>query len=246
VAISHRLRLLPTQPPELLVYDETSECNYLPGRDWRLPLRLPVRSLGRAELDVRLASGDRRQGRLLYRASCPSCQACEPIRIEVGRFAPSRTQRRIHRAGKRRIETDLGPLVVDDERVRLYNLHKHGRNLARDEHDVSGEAYRLFLGESCCETFEMRYLVDERLIGVAIADRGAEALSAVYFYWDPAFAALSPGTFSILEQIELCRRWGMRWLYLGLYIAECSPMSYKNRFHPHERLIGDAWRRFER
>ncbi|MCY0987962.1 hypothetical protein OV203_12560 [Nannocystis sp. ILAH1] len=37
---------------------------------------------------------------------------------------------------------------------------------------------------------------------------------------------LSPGVFSIMKkQLELCRAWGLRYLYLGLYIRECPSMA---------------------
>jgi len=234
------------EPPELVVYDEPGPCSYLPEQTWRLPLRLPVRMLSREEFGRRLEEGDRRQGRLLYRTACPACNACEPIRIAVDELRPTKTQRRIYRKGEERIEVTFGPVGVSSERVKLYNLHKHGRGLAAGESQASMESYRSFLGESCCESFEMRYRVDGELLGIAIVDRADDALSAVYFYWDPAYRSLSPGVYSILKQAELCRRLGLDHLYLGLYIAACEPMSYKARFTPHERLIEGRWQRFER
>lgn len=246
MSISPRLRVVAAEPPELVVYDEPGTCSYLDDQVWRLPLRLPVRMLSREEFARRLTEGDRRQGRLLYRTACPSCRACEPIRLDVRAFAPSKTQRRILRRGDEEITTEIGPIIVDDERVRLYNLHKQGRDLESGETRASLESYRSFLGESCCESFEIRYRVGDELLGVAIVDRAADALSAVYFFWNPAFASLSPGVYSVLKQIELCRRLDLEHLYLGLYIAPCKPMSYKCRFFPHERLIDGAWQRFER
>jgi leucyl-tRNA---protein transferase len=246
MSISPRLRVVAAEPPELVVYDEPGTCSYLDDQIWRLPLRLPVRMLTRGEFAHRLADGDRRQGRLLYRTACPSCRACEPIRLDARAFAPSKTQRRVLRRGDESITTEIGPIVISDERVRLYNLHKHGRDLESGETRASLESYRSFLGESCCESFEIRYRIGDDLLGVAIVDRAADALSAVYFYWDPAFAALSPGVYSVLKQVELCRRLDLDFLYLGLYIAPCKPMSYKCRFFPHERLIEGDWQRYER
>src|SRR5437762_10536556 len=97
MSVTPRLRVVASQPPELVVYDEPGPCSYLNEQIWRLPLRLPVRPLTREEFGARLAAGDRRQGRLLYRTACPSCQACEPIRLDVERFEPDKTQRRVLR-----------------------------------------------------------------------------------------------------------------------------------------------------
>jgi arginine-tRNA-protein transferase len=246
LALPPNLRITAGDPPELVVYDEPGPCAYLEGEVWRLPLRLPLRALTREEFGMRLSQGDRRQGRMLYRTGCPSCRACEPIRIEVERFVATRSQRRILRRGNGTIRVMLGPIEVSSERVQLYNVHKQSRDLARDEEEASIDAYQSFLGDSCVESFEMRYDVAGERLGFAIVDRADDALSAVYFYWNPKFRALSPGTYSILKQVELCRRLGLPYLYLGLYIARCATMAYKGGFLPHERLVDGRWQRFDR
>jgi arginine-tRNA-protein transferase len=45
------------------------------------------------------------------------------------------------------------------------------------------------------------------------------------------------GTFAILSQLELARRTGRSWLYLGYLVEECRKMNYKRQYLPHERLI---------
>jgi leucyl-tRNA---protein transferase len=234
-------RLIVATPPELVIHDAPTPCPYLPGRTARLPLRLPVRALARHEFETRLDVGDRRQGLLLYRTACPSCQACEPIRLDVEKFAPGRTQRRVLRRGEQELRTELGRLEPTLEKVALYNKHKFGRQLNTGEQPIDLEGYRAFLGESCCDTFELRYRLGRRLVAVAIVDRGEQSLSAVYCYFDPGLPTLGLGTYSILKQVELCKSWGLRWLYLGLFIGECSSMAYKARFLPHERLLGGRW-----
>ncbi|AUX23148.1 arginyl-tRNA-protein transferase [Sorangium cellulosum] len=233
-------------PLELTVHDEVSPCPYLPGAEARMPLRVPIRPLTRAEFDRRLAAGNRRHGKLLYRTECPSCRACEPIRIVVRDFVPGRTQRRVLRRGEQVIDIEIGPPTITRQKIALYNLHKHGRGLMRDDGPLGAAGYEAFLVDSCCETFEMRYHIGGRLVGVAIVDRGQDALSAVYSFYDPELEPLSPGVFSILKQVELCRTWGLRYLYLGLYVEKCSPLVYKARYLPHERLIDGRWQRFDR
>jgi arginine-tRNA-protein transferase len=225
----------------LLVHDAPSACPYLDDRVSRLPLRLPIRALRRSEFDSRLEIGDRRQGLLLYRTACPDCDACEPIRLDVEQFVPNRSQRRILRRGDREIETEIGPLDPTLEKVALYNRHKRGRGLTSGEEPIDLDGYRAFLGESCCESFELRYRIGGRLMGVAVTDRSDGALSAVYCYFDPRYGQLSPGTYSILKQLDLCQRWGLRHVYLGLFIADCEAMAYKGGFVPHERRLGGRW-----
>lgn len=239
------MRRLATDPPEWLVCDEPSPCVYRPGQTARLPLRMPARPLNARALSERLAAGDRRQGILLYRPSCPSCRACEPIRIDVDAFRPDRTQRRVFRRGESLIETVVQRPSVTPEKVALYNRHKAARQLTVGDDLLDAVEYEQFLVDTCTHTLELSYRVNGRLIGVAVADRAADALSAVYCFFDPDEARLSPGTYSILKQIALCRAWGLRYLYLGLYVRDCRALAYKVRFRPHERLVGGGWRRFD-
>ena len=241
-----RPHLLPADPPELLVYDEPTPCPYLEGRQAHMPLRVPTRLLSRLEFGERLRQGDRRQGVLLYRTACASCNACEPIRLDVERFVANKTQRRIYRRGLERLDVQIGPTDFSAERVALYNRHKHGRHLNIDGHDIDEPGYRAFLVDTCCDSFELRFRHEGKLIGLAVVDRAHDALSAVYFYFDPAFEPLSPGVFSILKQLELCKAWGLRYLYLGLYIGACPSMAYKANYLPHERLLGGTWQPIER
>jgi arginyl-tRNA--protein-N-Asp/Glu arginylyltransferase len=229
--------------PELVVYDDLDPCPYLPRRTARMPMQLPMRQLSGAELDARLAGGYRRVGELIYRTACPACQACEAIRVLVDEFRPSRTQQRVLRRGQASLRVELGPPLVDARRIELYNRHKAGRGLFAGDGPIDAPGYESFLVQTCCETLELRYYAEARLIGVAVADLGLTAMSAVYCYFDPAYARLSPGTYSVLQQIELCRAWGLRYLYLGYYIAQPCHMTYKANFRPHERLRQGCWSR---
>lgn len=241
-------RVLPTVPPELVVVDEDEPCPYLPGRTARRPLRIPIRPLTSHELDARLEAGDRRSGPFLYNQRCDGCAACEPLRIDVERFAPSRTQARVRRRGERMLLVEVGDPIVDSERVALFGKHEEQRGLRQRERALDAQEYARFLVESTAPAIEIRYRLASsgRLVGIAITDRGARSLSAVYTYYDPELAKLSPGVFSILTQVRLCREWGLRWLYLGLAIAESPHMKYKLEWLPHERRIEGSWRRFER
>lgn len=238
--------ILSVTPAEVIIHDEEEACLYLPGRQARQPLRLPMRDLMPAEFDQRLEAGDRRAGQLLYTPTCPACTACEPIRVDVRAFSPSRSQRRAQAKASASVVTRIGPVEVDERRIALYLEHIDKRGLAREGESIDARGYASFFVASCVDGFEIRYFIGDQLVGVAITDRGERSLSAMYTAWDPAHEALSLGTYSILTQIALARKAGLDWVYLGLAIKDCAPMSYKTRFLPHERRIGGVWRRFER
>ncbi|MFT5353939.1 MAG: arginyl-tRNA--protein-N-Asp/Glu arginylyltransferase [Polyangiales bacterium] len=235
------------EPAELLVHDEEEACSYLPNRMARLPLRLPVRSLSGDEFDARLSEGDRRHGILLYRPTCGACNACEAIRLDVGEYSFSKTQRRILRKNDALLRVQVGPSTSDPQAVSLYDKHRYGRGLdGPHSKPMDALSYERFLVERCCQSYEMRFFLGEQVVAIAIVDEGATALSAVYCHHDPAHSSLSLGTYAILKQIERARLDGKRFLYLGLYVSGCGPMEYKVRFKPHERLVAKEWTRFEK
>jgi arginyl-tRNA--protein-N-Asp/Glu arginylyltransferase len=231
--------------PEIIVFDHPHECSYLPGQTARLPYRHPLQKLTPEQFDKRLAEGDRRNGVYLYRTECPTCRECQPLRLDVDRFRPDATQRRIARRGAELLAVRVDEPVVDRQRVRLFNLHRDGRGLAAGDCPITAESYARFLTETCCQTLEFSYWHADELVAVAIADAGRASLSAVYCYFDLRFTRLSLGTYSVLRQVEFCRETGRRHLYLGFYIAPSPHMSYKARYRPHQRRIDGEWVEFE-
>lgn len=238
--------ILGREPPELLIADEIVPCPYIEGQRARMPLRMPLRAVNEDEWDLRLDQGDRRHGVVFYRTACPECVACEPIRVDVRAFRFSRNHRRVLRKGRELLDVELGPPVLDERRIELYERHLERRGLRQQEHQpISAARFRNFLVESSVPTIEIRYLHRGEVVGAAITDRSQNALSAHYTYYDPTVFKLGLGTFSILTQLELCRQWELDYLYLGLFIGSNDSMKYKARFRPHERKIDGEWVRFE-
>ncbi|TNE90237.1 MAG: arginyltransferase [Deltaproteobacteria bacterium] len=233
---------------ELLVYDGLQRCPYLPGKVARMPLYRQLRRLTPTETDARLANAERRVGHALYRTACPTCSACKGIRIPVNDFRPSKSQRRVaRRLADLRVE--IGPPTYTDEKLALFNRHKRERGLHdTDEPEMTPVGYVGWLVHSCMSTMEMSYYRGDQLVGVGILDVGRHSASSVYFYFDPDpdFARLSPGVFSVLQEIAFCQETGRDYLYLGLWVRDCPQLAYKADYAPHERLEDGDWRRYER
>ena len=231
---------------ERIIHDQVEPCPYLPNQQARMPLRYRSLPLTPSEFDDRMAGGERRTGPFMYRPICPACNACEAIRLEVACFEPTRTQRRVWKRGQTEIISRLARPQFSSERLQLFNKHRNQRDLARNEADVDQQGYRMFLVESCCDTWEISYWIADELVGVAIFDRGVTSLSAVYCYFDPQETKRSLGVYSILKHLDICRQWNLKHLYLGYYVAGCSHMNYKQAYKPHERLINGEWQLMER
>lgn len=230
---------------DIVVIDETEPCPYLEGQIARLPLKMPIRTITPEDADRRLALGHRRTGEFIYQTNCPSCNACEPIRIEVPSFRFSRNHRRVVNRGDRTFRQAVGELVADSTRVELFNKHRKTRGLARQDADIDIDEYVWGFVRSCFQSFEISYFLNDQLVCAAVCDLGRESVSAVYTYYDPELQHYSLGTYSILKQIQYCQQRGLKYLYLGYFVADCANMKYKSRFIPNERLTNGSWRRYE-
>jgi leucyl-tRNA---protein transferase len=195
-----------------------------------------------------LDRGYRRSGGYFYRPACAQCQECQVIRVPVAGFRKSKEQRRIWNRGQRVFDVSLGAPQCTEEKMAIYQrylVHQHG-----DAKDAAQEHYQAFLVDTCLEgmTVEVQLHAEGRLAGVGILDCMTDAISTVYFYFDPDFARFSPGTYSALFEIDLAQRWGLGYYYLGYYIKDCPQMNYKTRFRPCEiKSPGEShWRRLER
>lgn len=233
------------QVREQIVHDELEPCPYREGERARMPLRWQFRTMAPVEFDASLAGGDRRVGRMLYRTRCPACSACEPIRIPVDRFEPTRSQKRVWKRN-RDVQVETGVATFSEEKLALYNRHKLERGLSRNEQAMTRRGYEGWFVQSCTRTLEMRYRVDDKLIGVGILDMGLKDTSSVYFYFDPDERRRSLGTFSVLMEVAWLRSQGGRFHYLGLYVDDCRHLLYKASYFPHERLVEGDWAAFER
>jgi arginine-tRNA-protein transferase len=206
-------------------------------------MRQPIQPITPERFDALLAEGDRRTSAALYRHACPTCSACEPVRIPIDRFTPSHSQRRVWRRNAE-VRAELGPPTVTERHLEIYNRHKNQRGLDPTGVEMTELRYRHYYVRSCVDTQEVRYLIGDRLVAVSLLDLGKGSASSMYHYFDPEESARSLGVYSVLKEIELLKGQGFSWYYLGQWVQGCRSLAYKAQYHPHQRLQGGAWREF--
>lgn len=219
-------------------------CPYLADREAQLVYWLPQAGTRAADLDRRLAAGQRRHGPLVYEPRCSGCQECISLRIPVAEFQMSRSQRRVWQRGQRDLVAKVGLPTLDRDRLQLINRHSDWRGWLQAEEVLTPSCYEQIFVQSMFHTLEFAYYYRGELVGVAICDRGTTSLSAVYTYYNPDYAGWSLGTYSILYQLAYCETVGMQFLYLGYYVADCRSLRYKANYRPHQRRIGGVWTDF--
>lgn len=198
------------------------------------------------EVEAMLERGWRRFGPAYFRPACLACGECVSLRVPVASFAPTRNQRRVLRKGLG-FRAEVGAVRVDAERLALYAAWHAGREKARswEPSPMDRDDYDNQFGFPHACAREIAYYDDDagdgkgsKLMGVGLYDETPLALSAIYFFYDPAYARNSPGVFHVLNLVHLAAQQGKTHLYLGFRISDCASMRYKALFRPHELLIG--------
>jgi arginyl-tRNA--protein-N-Asp/Glu arginylyltransferase len=236
----------PAIPPPVMVRLTTlpeHPCPYLPGRVAQsraiYPSRLPG-ELYRGFMDA----GFRRSGRLVYQPICRGCRECRPIRVPVNGFRPDKSQRRCRRKNQDLRVEIAGPSATDEAFAVYQRYVAQWHETAVEDSTDTRRAFEQFLYESPVETLEFRYRDGGgTLLAVGICDVSADALSSVYFYFDPIASDRGLGTFGALFEIAHAMSKKISYYYLGYWITECRAMRYKDRFRPYELLHNDGiWR----
>jgi len=224
-----------------------SPCSYLPEQNWSLEYEM-VMNLSGDEYMRRMLAGWRRFGGMLFRPRCPTCNQCVPLRVDLARFEPNRSQRRAWAKNVSEVELRIGPPNVNHAKLKLYDRFHAFQTYAKNwpEHPAKdASSYRESFVNNPAFTEEWTYHLDKVLIGVGYVDRLPGGLSAIYFFYDPSYRQLSLGTWNVLCVLENARQAGLPHAYLGYYVAGCPSLAYKANFRPNQiRMANGKWQDF--
>ncbi|HEX8352243.1 MAG TPA: GNAT family N-acetyltransferase [Pyrinomonadaceae bacterium] len=189
------------------------------------------RSAGPETMDALWAEGWRHFGEIFFRyrrwRHAGRDYTITPLRIDVERFAPSRSQRRVL-ARNRDLRVEARPTALDAALRAMFEAHRR-----RFRTDVPG-SLRSFLSHAPadvpCRNETLRVYAGDRLVAAHFLDVGLGATSAVYSMFDPEESRRSLGVYAILAAVDLSRRSGRRHYYPGYGTREPSPYDYKRNF----------------
>lgn len=220
-----------------------SSCGYLPDQLWSLEYEM-VAGLTAEEYLGRLLQGWRRFGGMLFRPRCPDCQSCQSLRVDVPRFRPTRSQRRVMKTNHGQIRLRIGHPCVSRAKLQLYDRYHTYQADAKgwpERPAKDAASYRESFVHNPSFTEEWCYYLEHQLIGVGYVDDVTAGMSAIYFYYEPELRRLSLGTWNVLTVLAEAARRERPHVYLGYYVPGCRSLSYKANYRPNQILREGRW-----
>ena len=215
-------------------------CPYLPDRIER-KLFTSIQGDDAQLLNDSLSQqGFRRSQNILYRPSCNECSACLSARIDVKKFKPSKSQKKIIRRNKFLIRSSNSPWATE-EQFDLFQRYLQERHAKGGMADMDVFEFAAMIEESSIETRVIEYHHENLLQSVCLSDFLSDGLSMVYSFFDPDNSKQSLGTFMILDHIALALELGLPYLYLGYWVPGSSKMDYKVNFKGVEIFQNNIW-----
>ena len=222
-----------------LFLSKAHECSYLDSESAQSAFVHPAYPMTTELYAQLLDNGFRRSGDDVYVPQCLTCNACIPVRVDVKKFTPNRSQKR---CCKKNIQTQavIKSAVFEPAHYEMYLRYQAARHGDGSMANASPDDYMAFLGSSWCNTRFVEFSIDNKLAGIAVIDQFEKAWSAVYTFFEPEFAHYSLGVYAVLWQIEQAKLQDKDYLYLGFWIKDCQKMAYKSDYRP-QILINNQW-----
>ncbi len=229
------------QPSRLVEFSTLeAKCAYLADKRMRMEYKL-IKNCPEILNQKLIQRGWRRFGEYYSRPNCVECSDCQSLRIDATNYRFSKNAKRVIRKNR-----DTKILVqkpsITIQHLNLYEkYHKHMEIKKGWKHySLSANSYHeLYACGAMKFGKEILYFINNRLVGVDLVDFLSDGISSIYFFYDPDYAHLSLGKFSMYQQIYIAQANKLPWVYLGYYVKDCSSLSYKADYKPYETLKGD-------
>ena len=196
-------------------------------------------------LEALLAQGWRRFGETLFRYTLDHDENREemaviPLRINLEKFYYRKSHRKLLRrnAATQAIITHMD---INEQKREMFRQHKQ-----RFKYNVPTSLFNFvsYDPKVPCPTYECDlYTAEKELYAVSFIDITPQALSSIYAMFKPNYAHLSPGTHTLLAEIEYAKLQGKCFVYTGYAHRESSHYDYKKAYPGTEYYDwdGDKW-----
>jgi arginine-tRNA-protein transferase len=185
--------------------------------------------------------GWRRFGEYYSRPNCDGCDKCLSLRIKADEYRFTKNAKRTIRKNANTKFLLQKPTLTRNHLNLYEKYHRYMEEKKGWKHyELSPNSYHeLYVSGAMDFGQEVLYFRDDKLVGVDLIDFLADGISSIYFFYDPDYAHLSLGRFSIYQQILIAQMHKLPYVYLGYYVKECDSLKYKADYKPFEILQGN-------
>ena len=190
--------------------------------------------------------GFRRSQNVLYRPSCADCSACLSARIDVRRFTPTRSQKRVMKRNAHLMRNASSPWATE-EQFDLFRRYLDQRHADGGMADMDVFEFAAMIEETPIRSRVVEYIHERTniLSSVSLTDVLEDGVSMVYSFYAPELQKTSLGTYMILDHINIAREAGLPYVYLGYWVPGSQKMGYKSKFSGLEVYLGRTWQRMD-
>ena len=217
-------------------------CPYLEGRmERKLFTALQGENAERVN-DALSRQGFRRSQNVLYRPSCTDCAACLSARIDVARFSPNRSQRKVARRNGHLKRRATSPWATE-EQYDLFRRYLDDRHAEGGMADMDVFEFAAMIEETPIRSRVIEYSDPDsgELVATCLTDVLEDGVSLVYSFYEPGRTSASLGTYVILDHVEIALEAGLPYVYLGYWVPGSPKMGYKSRFSGLEVYREGGW-----
>ncbi len=230
-------------PPEFSI-TAGKPCGYLPHKEEQLIYIDTGRILPPLNIHDLNSAGFRRIRNIFYKNACSNCAECQPLRIMVRDFKPTKNMMRVHKKNHDLTGRVIQNFETSDDHYHLMKQYLTTRHESAD-FTLTANDFKNLIGLKLPENFTIikEWRLGNELICYMIIDKFNDGLSAVYSCFNPEFQNRSLGHFMILETINMAKSLHYDYLYMGFYVKNSSKMEYKSLYKPYQILTPYGWQK---
>ena len=203
--------------------------------------------VGPEKIDELWANGWRHFGEYFFRYNLGfnnyEIQTVIPLRIKLGDFAFSKSQRRILKKNAD-LKIIIRPIEITAEKEELFERHKLRFNQGIPESLFTFLSHTP--AEIPCEGLEFCVYKDGKLLAVSFLAVGSNSVSAIYAMFEPTELKRGLGIFTMLLEIDFAVKTEKTFYYQGYCYEGESFYDYKKRFSGLEKFDWQGnWNEFK-
>lgn len=184
-----------------------------------------------AQLDALLADGWRHFGELFFRQQLSihdeELVQVLPLRIRLADYAHKKRHRKLLRS-LTNTKVVFAPAFIDAHKIWLFEQHRE--RFAENVPDSLYDFLSRTPATTPTRTVECQLWEADYCYAVSFLDVGVNSTSSVYAMFDLNYSDRSPGTHTLLAEIEYSILHQKQYLYLGYAYNRPSFYDYKKRF----------------